>query len=176
MIFTPTPLASAWIIDLERLEDDRGFFARSFCRDEFGAHGLDPGIAQINVSFNRRRGTLRGMHFQAQPHAEAKVVRCTQGAIWDVIVDLRRHSSTFKRWYGVELSASNRRSLYVPKDFAHGFQTLSDDAEVIYLMSEMYRPDSAVGVLWNDPAFGIEWPIPDPAMSERDRSFRRFCE
>lgn len=174
MIFAPTTLDGAWIIDLKRLEDDRGFFARSFCQDEFKSHGLDSRIAQTNVSFNRRRGTLRGLHFQAQPHAEAKLVRCTQGAIWDVIVDLRPESSTFKRWYGVELSAANRQSLYVPKDFAHGFQTLTDDAEVLYFMSEQYHPDLARGLVWNDPAFGIEWPIANPTMSERDRAFPRF--
>jgi dTDP-4-dehydrorhamnose 3,5-epimerase len=174
LIFAPTPFDGAWIIDLKRLEDDRGFFARSFCQDEFKAQGLDSRIAQTNVSFNRRRGTLRGLHFQAQPHAEAKLVRCTQGAIWDVIVDLRPQSSTFKRWYGVELSAANRRSLYVPEDFAHGFQTLTDDAEVLYFMSELYYPDLARGFVWNDPAFGIEWPLASPTMSERDRAFPRF--
>jgi dTDP-4-dehydrorhamnose 3,5-epimerase len=174
LIFAPTTLDGAWIIDLKRLEDDRGFFARSFCQDEFKSHGLDSRIAQTNVSFNRRRGTLRGLHFQARPHAEAKLVRCTQGAIWDVIVDLRPRSSTFKRWYGVELSAANRRSLYVPEDFAHGFQTLTDDAEVLYFMSELYYPDFARGFVWNDPAFGIEWPIASPTMSERDRAFPRF--
>lgn len=162
------------MLDLKRLEDERGFFARSFCQGEFRQRGLDSRIAQTNVSFNRRRGTLRGMHFQARPHAEAKVVRCTQGAIWDVIVDLRPESPTFKHWYGVELSAANRRSLYVPEDFAHGFQTLTEDAEVLYLMSQMYHADAARGVLWNDPAFGIEWPIADPTMSDRDRAFPRF--
>lgn len=162
------------MIDLNRLDDERGFFARSFCQEEFRRHGLDSSIAQTNISYNRRRGTLRGMHFQARPHSEAKVVRCTQGAIWDVIVDLRSQSRTFKCWYGVELSASNRRSLYVPQEFAHGFQTMTDDAEVLYLMSETYHPESARGVLWNDPAFGITWPIADPTMSERDRAFPRF--
>jgi dTDP-4-dehydrorhamnose 3,5-epimerase len=172
--FSPTPLAGAWVIELNRLEDERGFFARSFCQDEFRAHGLDSRVVQTNVSFNQRRGTLRGMHFQTEPHAEAKVVRCTQGAIWDVMIDLRPNSSTFKGWYGVELSASNRRSLYIPANFAHGFQTLTDDAEVLYLMSEMYHAECARGVLWNDPAFGIEWPIANPTMSDRDRAFRPF--
>jgi dTDP-4-dehydrorhamnose 3,5-epimerase len=174
LIFAPTPLAGALLIDLKRLEDERGFFARSFCQDEFTAQGLNPRIAQANVSFNRRRGTLRGMHFQIQPHAEAKVVRCTQGSIWDVIVDLRPQSPTFKRWYGVQLSAENRSALYVPEEFAHGFQTLTDDTEVLYLMSEMYDPECARGLLWNDPAFGIDWPLPAPTMSDRDRAFPLF--
>ncbi len=175
MKFEALSLAGAWLIEMERLEDDRGFFARSFCRREFEAHGLDPGVAQMNVSLNRRRGTLRGMHFQAAPREEAKVVRCTQGAIWDVIVDLRPGSPTFRQWYGAELSAQNRRSLYVPRGFAHGFQTLADDSEVLYLMSEFYHAESARGVRWNDPAFGIRWPIPDPQMSPRDASYAPFA-
>jgi len=161
-------------VELEQLGDDRGFFARSFCREEFEAHGLDPQIAQCNISFNARRGTLRGMHYQAVPHAEAKLVRCTQGAIWDVIVDLRRDSPSFKRWHAVELSAANRRALYVPEGFAQGFQTLADDSEVLYLMSQFYRPDAARGVRWDDPAFGIEWPIADPQLSVRDRGLPLF--
>ena len=174
MIFTPTPLAGAFVIELERREDERGFFARSFCQREFAEHGLNPHLAQCNVSFNAQRGTLRGMHYQAAPHEEAKLVRCTQGAVWDVIVDLRRDSPTFKHWHGVELSAANRRGLYIPEGLAHGFQTLSDDAELLYLMSEFYEQDTARGVRWDDPAFGIEWPLPNPRISERDRSFPRF--
>jgi dTDP-4-dehydrorhamnose 3,5-epimerase len=176
VIFTPTPLAGAFVVELERREDERGFFARSFCREEFESRGLSPAVAQCNVSFNARRGTLRGMHYQADPHAEAKLVRCTQGAIWDVVVDLRRGSPTFKRWYGVELSAANRRALYAPEGTAHGFQSLADDCEVLYLMSRAYLPDAARGVRWDDPAFGIEWPIASPYLSERDRGFAPFRE
>ena len=175
MIFTPTPLAGAYVLELDRREDERGFFARSFCQHEFTEHGLNPRIAQCNVSFNAKRGTLRGMHYQAPPHEEAKVVRCTQGAVWDVVVDLRPKSATFKRWHGVELSASNRRALYIPEGLAHGFQTLTDDAELLYLMSEFYHPDAARGVRWDDPAFSIEWPLPNPRMSERDSGFARFA-
>jgi dTDP-4-dehydrorhamnose 3,5-epimerase len=169
--FMPTPLAGAFVIDLKRLEDDRGFFARSFCREEFIQNGLNPEVAQCNISFNPSRGTLRGMHYQADPHAEAKLVRCTQGAIWDVIVDLRPSSPGYKQWFGTELSAATRRAIYVPQGFAHGFQTLTDDAEVLYMMAEFYHPESARGVRWDDPAFGIEWPIANPSMSDRDRSF-----
>lgn len=176
MIFSRTPLEGAYVIDLERREDDRGFFARSFCREEFAAHGLDATVAQCNVSFNARRGTLRGMHYQAPPHAEAKLVRCTQGAIWDVIVDLRPGSPSFRRWYGVELSAGNRRALYAPEGTAHGFQTLSDGAEVLYLMSRPYHADAARGVRWDDPAFAITWPIAAPHLSPRDRGFAPFTE
>jgi dTDP-4-dehydrorhamnose 3,5-epimerase len=176
LIFTATPLEGAYVVELKRLEDERGFFARSFCQKEFQAQGLDARLAQCNVSFNAKRGTLRGLHYQAAPHGEAKLVRCTQGAIWDVMVDLRRDSPTFKRWFGAELSASNRRALYIPDGFAHGFQTLVDDAEVLYLMSEFYQPDAARGLRWNDPAFRIEWPLADPVMSERDRAFKPFVE
>jgi dTDP-4-dehydrorhamnose 3,5-epimerase len=153
------------------MRDDRGFFARTFCRREFTELGLNPNVSQCNVSFNRKKGTLRGMHFQADPHAEAKVVRCTQGAAWDVIVDLRIGSSTYCKWFGIELSTALHNALYVPEGFAHGFQTLADDAEILYMMSESYHPESARGVRWDDPAFGIDWPIPNPTMSERDREF-----
>lgn len=171
MIFVPTPLEGAFVVDLKRVEDDRGFFARSFCRDEFRAHGLNPEVSQCNVSFNQRRGTLRGMHFQADPHAEDKLVRCTRGAIWDVIIDLRADSRGYRKWFGVELSAASRRALYVPKGFAHGFQTLADDTEVLYMMSEAYHPGSARGVRWDDPAFGIDWPVASTGMSDKDRSY-----
>ncbi len=176
MIFKPTPLAGAFVVELERREDERGFFARSFCREEFEAHGLTPVVAQCNVSYNARRGTLRGMHYQSDPHAEAKLVRCTQGAIWDVIVDLRPGSPSFKRWYGIELSAANRSALYAPEGTAHGFQSLVDDCEVLYLMSRAYQPEAARGVRWDDPAFGIEWPIAAPHLSDRDRGFAPFRE
>lgn len=171
MIFTELALAGAHIVDIEPLEDDRGHFARSFCREEFARHGLSAGVAQCNVSFNRRKGTLRGMHYQVPPKAEAKLVRCTRGAVHDVIVDLREGSPTYCRWVTVELSESNSRMLYVPEGFAHGFQTLVDDAEVFYQMFESYSPEHARGVRWDDPALGIEWPFPDPIVSERDRSY-----
>jgi len=158
-------------VHLARLEDDRGFFARSFCQREFEAQGLNPHLAQCNVSFNRRRGTLRGLHFQAKPHEEAKLVRCTQGAIWDVAVDLREGSPSRRRWYAVELNAENRLALYVPEGFAHGFQTLADDCEVLYQMSEFYYPELARGVRWDDGALGIQWPLPNPILSDRDRSY-----
>lgn len=169
MKFLPTPLAGAYVVEIEPREDDRGFFARSFCQEEFEKLGLNPRIAQTNVSFNKRRGTLRGMHYQAAPHAEAKLVRCTQGAMWDAIVDLRPDSPSYRRWHAVELSAANRRALYVPEGFAQGFQTLADETEVLYLMSQFYRPEAARGLRWDDPAFGIAWPIADPQLSERDR-------
>jgi dTDP-4-dehydrorhamnose 3,5-epimerase len=172
--FRPTPLAGAFVVELDRKEDDRGFFARSFCADEFRAQGLEPVTAQSSVSFNRRRGTLRGMHYQAAPHEEAKLVRCTQGAIWDVIVDLRPGSASLGKWFGVELSAEGRVALYVPPGLAHGFQTLRDDSEILYMMDVPFHAESARGVPWDDPAFAISWPIADPVMSERDRGFAPF--
>ena len=171
MKFLKTPLAGAYVIEAERIEDSRGFFARSFCVDEFARHGLDPSIAQCNISFNRIAATLRGMHYQIAPHEEIKVVRCTMGAIYDVIVDLRPESEAYGRWYAVELTAENRKALYIPKGFAHGFQTLSDNSEVLYQMSEFYHPESARGMRWDDPAFGITWPLPEPILSDRDRSY-----
>ena len=155
----------------ELLEDERGSFARSFCQGEFRAHGLDPVIAQCNISFNKRRGVLRGLHYQVKPHEEVKLVRCTRGAIWDVIVDLREGAPTRYRWFATELTADNRRALYIPRGFAHGFQTLADNSEVFYQMSEFYHPESARGVRWNDPVIGIAWPLADPVVSPRDRSY-----
>ena len=174
MIFTETKLAGAFVIDMERHTDERGFFARTFCQQEFEAHGLNARVAQCNVSFNRRKGTLRGMHYQAAPFAEAKLVRCTSGSIYDVIIDLRPASATFKRHFAVELSAENRRMLYIPEDFAHGFQTLEDDTEVFYLMAQRYSAEHARGVRWNDPAFGIEWPKDERIIVDRDRNYPDF--
>jgi dTDP-4-dehydrorhamnose 3,5-epimerase len=174
MIFTHTAIAGAYIIDPERLEDERGFFARVWCRREFKAQGLNPGLVQCSISFNRKRGTLRGMHYQAPPHAEAKLVRSTSGAIFDVIVDLRPESKTFRQWFSVELSADNRRMLYIPEGMAHGFLTLRDDTEVFYQMSEYYAAEFTRGVRWNDPAFGIRWPANVAVMSERDRNYPDF--
>jgi dTDP-4-dehydrorhamnose 3,5-epimerase len=172
--FTEIPMKGAYAIDLQPLEDERGHFARSFCREEFARHGLKSEVAQCNVSFNRKRGTLRGMHFQSPPKAEAKLVRCTRGAILDVIVDLRPDSPSYCNWTAVELTESNRKMLYIPEGFAHGFQTLVDDTEVFYQMFESYSPEHAAGVRWDDPAFGIAWPLGDPILSPKDRSYPLF--
>ncbi len=167
-------LEGAYVIEPERLEDERGYFARTYCRDEFVAHGLNPNLVQCNVSFNLKKGTLRGMHYQAKPHEEAKLVRCTRGSVFDAIVDIRADSPTFRKWFAVELSAANGRMLYVPEGFAHGFQTLEDGSEVFYQMSEKYFPESARGILWSDPGIGIRWPIPNPIVSQRDARFSDF--
>ena len=174
MIFSPLTLPGAYVIDLERQDDERGFFARSWDRSEFEAHGLNPRIEQCSVSFNRRRGTLRGMHYQAAPHEEAKLVRCTAGAVYDVIVDLRPSAPTLTRWEAVELTAHNHRMLYVPEGLAHGFLTLVDDTEVSYQISEAYRPELGRGIRWNDPAFEIAWPERVLVISARDASFPDF--
>jgi dTDP-4-dehydrorhamnose 3,5-epimerase len=174
VIFTETELSGAFIIEAERLEDERGFFARTWCQREFEAHGINAQLAQCNVSFNKKKGTLRGMHYQTAPHEEAKLVRCTMGAIFDVIIDLRRQSPTFKKWVAVELNERNRRMLYIPEGFAHGFQTLEDDTEVFYQMSEFYDPEHARGVRWNDPAFQIRWPEAEPLVSPRDQQYADF--
>lgn len=174
MIFQETIIKGAYIVDIERREDDRGFFARSWCRREFETHGLNPHIAQCNVSFNARKGTLRGMHYQARPFAEAKLVRCTMGSLCDVIVDLRPDSPTFKNHLSVVLTAENRTMFYVPEGFAHGFLTLEDNTEVHYQISEFHAPDHARGFRWNDPAFGIAWPADVKVISERDRNYPDF--
>lgn len=168
MKFAPSPLAGAFVIDLDPIADERGFFARSFCRREFAEHGLNPDIDQCSVSFNVARGTLRGMHFQVAPAAEDKLVRCTAGAIFDVIVDIRRAAPSFGRWFGVELSAANRRQLYIPKGFAHGFLTLAEQTEVFYQISVPFVPAAARGLRWNDPAIGIDWPAAPSVVSPRD--------
>ncbi len=176
MIFTETKLKGAFIIDIEPREDERGFFARSWCEDEFQKHGLNPRLVQCNISFNKKRGTLRGMHYQIAPFAEAKVVRCTMGAMYDVIIDLRPNSATFKQWLAVELTAENHRALCIPEDFAHGFQTLVDNVEVFYQMSEFYHPECARGARWNDPAFGIEWRASQFIISNQDREYPDFLK
>ena len=174
MIFTETKLKGAYIIDIEPRADERGFFARSWCEDEFKQHGLNPRLVQCNISFNKKRGTLRGMHYQAAPYAEAKVVRCTLGAMYDVIIDLRSDSPTLRQWISVELTAENRRALYVPDDFAHGFQTLTDNTEVFYQMSEFYHPECARGIRWDDPTFGIKWIYKTPIISDKDRFYFNY--
>lgn len=171
MNFRETPLSGAFIVEPERHEDSRGFFARTFCHDEMTEHGLESVFVQCNTSFNRSRGTLRGLHYQADPHGEAKLIRCTAGRAWDVMVDIRPGSRSYGKWLGVELSAVTGRMVYLPEGFAHGFQTLEDDTELFYQMSRPYFADAAQGLRWDDPAFAIEWPIPDPIMSDRDRAF-----
>ncbi len=172
MIFTETALRGAYIIDIEVYEDQRGYFGRSWCQQEFQKHNLVDCMVQGNVSFNFQKGTLRGMHYQAEPHSEVKLVRCVRGRIYDAIIDLRPDSPTFKQWTGVELSAENRRMFYVPEGFAHGFLTLEDNSEVNYLVSEFYTPGHERGIRYNDPAFGIEWPGGDiSVISDKDRSW-----
>jgi dTDP-4-dehydrorhamnose 3,5-epimerase len=172
-----TPLPGAWVIELDLLSDERGWFARTFDAAEFEARGMNPAVVQCNASFNARRDTLRGMHYQAEPHGESKLVRCVRGAIFDVAIDLRPGPATAQRWHGVELSAENRRAFYIPAGLAHGFQTLSDDSEVHYLMGNDYVPEAARGVRWDDPAFAIEWPQPhgQRIVSERDASYPDYA-
>jgi dTDP-4-dehydrorhamnose 3,5-epimerase len=174
MRFSPTDLPGVFLIELEMHVDERGSFARSFCVDEFAEAGIDFEVVQGNVSFTKFTGTVRGIHFQAPPHAEARVVRCTSGALFDVVVDLRRDSKAYGKWIGAELSADNRRAMYIPKGCAHGFQTLLDDTEVSYLMSERYVPEAAAGVRFDDPCIGIDWPLEVSSVSERDRNWPDF--
>lgn len=171
MIFTETPIGGAFVIDVERREDERGFFARTFCEDEFRVHGLEAQIAQSSISYNVHRGTLRGMHYQQAPHEETKLVRCTAGALFDVIVDIRPQSPTRGRWFGAELSADNRRMMYVPRGVAHGFLTLVEATEVVYSISVPFVGEAAAGVRWNDAAFGIVWPFEPVVMNDRDRHY-----
>ena len=174
MTFTETPLEGAWIIDIARIEDERGFFARTFSPDEFAARGLDSTLAQCNVAWNHRRGTIRGMHFQRAPMQEVKIVRCTRGAILDTIIDLRPGSPTFCQWISVELTEDNRRMLYIPFGCAHGYQTLVDGVETYYHVSAPYSPEHASGVRWNDPRFGLRWPLEPTVISARDRDWPDF--
>jgi dTDP-4-dehydrorhamnose 3,5-epimerase len=174
MLFTETPLAGAYVIDLEKRGDDRGFFARAFCEKEFGGLGLATRFVQVNNSLSARRGTLRGMHYQLAPRAETKLVRCIRGALFDVALDLRPGSPTFGKSFGAELSAENRRMMYVPKGFAHGFITLADDTEAFYFVDEFYGPEQERGLRWNDPRFAISWPIPPAVLSDKDRDHRDF--
>jgi dTDP-4-dehydrorhamnose 3,5-epimerase len=171
MIFTETALAGAYLIDLSRHEDERGFFARSYCAEEFAAQGLRSEFRQCSVSYNAARGTLRGLHYQSAPHEEEKLVRCTAGAIFDVIVDIRPDSATRHRWLGIELTARNRRAVFVPKGFAHGFISMTVGSEVLYMISEPHAPAFGRGIRWNDPALGIEWPLQPTVMSARDAHY-----
>lgn len=169
MKFNPTRLDGLWRLELELREDDRGFLARTYCDQEFGAHGLNTRWPQCNLTQTKQRGMIRGMHFQSEPKPEIKLIRCAAGAIFDVLVDVRRDSRTFGQWEGFELTAGNHRMLYVPGGFAHGFQCLTDNCEVFYQMSEFYQPELARGLRWNDPQVGIRWPLANPVLSERDR-------
>lgn len=171
MRFTRTPLDGVWVVEPDLLEDERGFFARSWDPQEFDRHGLDPTVAQCNISYNRRKGTLRGLHYQAAPVPDPKLVRCTRGAIHDVALDLRRDSPTFGKSFATVLSQDNHLALFIPGGLAHGFQTLQDDTEVLYQMGAPYVADLSRGVRWDDPAFALRWPLPDPTLSARDRSF-----
>ena len=175
MIFQETKLKGAYLIELEPIEDERGFFARTFCREEYEQHGLNQRVVQCNTSYNRHKGTLRGMHYQLAPFSEAKLVTCLAGSIYDVIIDLRAESSTYGEWLAVELSGRRPRPmLYVPENFAHGFQTLADDTEVFYQMSAPYHRESARGLRWDDAALNIMWPAGNPIVSQRDQSFPDF--
>jgi dTDP-4-dehydrorhamnose 3,5-epimerase len=171
MIITESPLSGAFLINPERSSDERGFFARTYCAEEFAAKGLAAELKQCSVSYNTRKGTLRGMHYQSAPHEEHKLVRCTAGAIFDVIVDVRPQSSNYRRWFGTDLTAQNRLGLFVPPGFAHGFITLSDDAEVYYMISVPHAPQHAQGFRWNDPAFAIQWPLAPSVISLRDAAY-----
>jgi len=171
MIFIETSLKGACLVGLKKIEDERGYFGRAWCGEEFKQHGLNPGMVQLNTGFSHRQGTVRGMHYQIAPHAEAKFIRCTRGAIYDVIIDLRKGSATFGKWHGVELSADNGLMLYAPEGFAHGYQTLQDDTEMYYMTSAPYAPAAARGVRHDDPKFGVRWPVPVTVISAADRGW-----
>lgn len=174
MNFIETKIKGAYVIEMEYLRDERGFFARSFCSNEFTQHGLKESFQQCNISFNHKKGTIRGLHYQEFPFQETKLVRCTQGAIFDVIVDLRRDSSTFVEWYSIELTADNHKMLYIPEGIAHGFQTLSPNTEVFYQMGSDYHPESARGIRWDDPLINIKWPAKCSVISEKDKSYKNL--
>jgi dTDP-4-dehydrorhamnose 3,5-epimerase len=175
MTFTETKLNGAYVIEIQKLEDTRGFFARTWCKNEFERHGLISYLMQANISFSNKKGTLRGMHYQIAPNQESKLVRCTKGAIYDVIIDLRPNSLTYKQWLGTELTAENYKMLYVPESFAHGFQTLENDTEVIYQVSQFYAPQSERGVRYNDPAFGIKWPVDVQVITDKDNNWADYA-
>jgi dTDP-4-dehydrorhamnose 3,5-epimerase len=178
MLFEETKLRGAFVIDLKRLEDNRGFFARAFCQNEFSEHGLKPVIAQANIAFSKIKGTLRGMHFQFPPAAETKLVRCTRGAVWDIIVDLRPESSTYLDHIAVELTADNHRAIYVPERFAHGYQVLEENSETSYQVGEFYTPSTEGGLMYNDPRLGLSWPLPVTEVSVKDGKWKLLdvCE
>jgi dTDP-4-dehydrorhamnose 3,5-epimerase len=174
MLFTETPLNGAFVVDLEKRGDDRGFFARAFCVEEFKKQGLNPTVVQANISGSTKKGTLRGLHYQTAPMAEVKFIRCIKGSVFDVLVDLRPESPSFKKWYGVELSARNQKAVYIPEGFAHGHQTLEPDSQIMYLVSQVYSPEHERGVRYDDPAFRILWPLEPTVMSPKDKSWPYF--
>jgi dTDP-4-dehydrorhamnose 3,5-epimerase len=174
LIFTETKIKGVFIIEPELIKDERGFFSRSFCQDEFEKQGLETSIVQCNISYNKKKGTLRGMHYQAPPHEEVKMVSCTKGAIYDVVLDLRKESEMYGRWLSIELTDENNKTLYIPKGCAHGFQSLMDNTIVYYQMMEGYHPECARGIRWDDPAFGIQWPFRKAIISEKDSNFPEF--
>ena len=174
MLFTETGLEDAYVVELEKKEDHRGFFARSWDAKEFSKHNLNSKLVQCNISFSKKRGTLRGMHYQTKPFEESKLIRCTKGKIFDAIIDLRPSSKTFKKWFGIELTEENYKMLFVPEGFAHGFQSLVDNTEIIYQVSEFYTPGSELGIHWNDPAFNIKWPVKEKIITEKDNSWKFF--
>ena len=174
MIFSKTKLSDACIIEIEKIEDERGFFARTWDKEKFLENGIDFEFLQSSISLSKKKGTIRGMHYQTKPFEESKIIRCTRGSIFDVIIDLRSDSKTFKEWFGIELSENNYRCMYIPKGFAHGFQTLEDDSEVTYQISEMYKPEYAKGIRWNDEFFEIKWPLIPTIMSKKDEKFLKF--
>ena len=176
MIFQKTPIKDLVIVDLDRIEDERGFFSRCFCKEEFENNDLDSNVIQANISYNKSKGTLRGVHYQLSPYQETKFIRCLKGAIYDVVIDLRKDSPTFKQSFGIELSSENRTALFIPKDFAHGFITLCDDAEVMYLVSQKYMPCSEKGIKWNDKQFNIQWPLQPVSISDKDNNWPMFNE
>ncbi len=174
MIFTETKLKGAFVIQVNQIKDDRGFFGRSWCKREMEEHGLNGNVVQANTSFSKAKGTIRGLHYQKHPYEETKLMRCTKGAIFDVIIDLRKDSPTFLQWLGVELTETNYKMLYVPENFAHGFVTLSDNAEVTYLVTQFYTPGAEAGIRFDDPLFNIEWPVPVEVVTEKDKSHPNF--
>ncbi|TKK65010.1 dTDP-4-dehydrorhamnose 3,5-epimerase [Ilyomonas limi] len=174
MLFTKTKLKGAYVIEIERKKDERGFFARTYCQREYEAQGIDFNIVQANVSYNKKKATLRGLHAQLAPYKESKLVRCSCGSIYDVIVDMRKNSSTYLQWHGEELTADNSKMMYIPEGFAHGFITLEDNTEVVYHMSEYYTPGAEIGFRWNDPAFNIQWPLMPVIMSAKDQSYAAY--
>lgn len=176
MIFKELQLDGVYTVDLEPKEDSRGFYARAWCRDEFGSKGLATDFAQINISYTHKKGTVRGLHYQLPPYGEVKLVRCVRGTIFDVVIDMRPESPTYRQWLGIELSAENRRALYVPENFAHGFVSLTDDCELIYSISSEYHPESERGIRYNDPSIGIQWPIDIDIVSEKDRNLPDLAE
>lgn len=174
MKFVTTPISGVVLVDLEPVEDDRGFFARTYCEEEFRRHGLETHIAQCSVALSLRKGTLRGMHYQRDPHSEVKLVRCIRGAVYDVVVDIRPDSATFRQWFATELNAANRRAIYIPHGIAHAYQTIEDETEISYQMSSAYNAEAAAGVRWDDPAFAVRWPLEVTAITERDLSYPDF--